>query len=95
MPSKFALILLPAALLAGCATHAVDKNYGQAHERLLREQTYDVTTLGGHGDTPVMGMDPNSAELALGSMRLDVTSRKAVTSGPVTSGAQQSGGGSQ
>jgi hypothetical protein len=95
MPSKLPLMLLAAALLGGCATHAVDQHFGQAHERLLREQTYDVTTLSGHGDTPVMGMDPNSAQSALEAMRKDIADRGAVKTAPVTNIMQQSGGGSQ
>jgi hypothetical protein len=88
------LMLLPAALLGGCATHAVDKNYGDAYEQMLREQTYNPATRGAApGDKAVEGIDPELADAALEAMRKDTSDRTAVKPTPLISITQQSGGG--
>ena len=90
------LIALPAVLLGGCATHAVDKGYGSAYAQMVREQTYDVSTLAtGQGNRVIEGTDPDVANAAVQAMRGDTANRAALRTGPVTNITQQSGGGSQ
>jgi hypothetical protein len=87
------LILVPAALLGGCATHAVDNHYGDAWAQMQRAQTYDPRA---GGDSPVLGMDSVQEMIALGAMRRDVSDRTAIKPAPLISISQStSGGGSQ
>jgi hypothetical protein len=88
------LMLMPAVLLGGCATHAVDNNFGSAYQQVLREQTYDVATRStGQGDRAVESMDPVLAQAALDAMRKDAADRTAVKPAPFINITQQSGGG--
>ena len=84
------LILVPAALLSGCATHAVDNHYGEAWARMQHLQTYDPRA---GGDSAVLGMDPVQEMIALGDMRKDVSDRTAIKPAPLISISQSSGGG--
>jgi len=71
------LMPLLAVLLIGCATNAVEKNYGSATSNMVREQTYDVSTRTSvGGDKPVLGMDPYWAAAALDCMRKDLPDRE-------------------
>ena len=82
--------VVAAALLSACATHAVDRHYGEAWAQVQRAQTYDTRA---GGDSPVLGMDSVSEMLALGAMRRDVTDRSAVKAAPLINISQTSGGG--
>jgi hypothetical protein len=96
MRLSYLLLLLPPAMLAACATHEVDKNYGKAYEQMLYEQTYNPATRSTvQGDKAVEGVDPTVAEGALDAMRKDAADRTAVKPAPVINITQQSGGGSQ
>jgi hypothetical protein len=89
------LILVPTALLSGCATHAVDSHYGDAWAQMQRAQTYDPRA---GGDSPVLGMDSVQEMIALGDMRKDVADRTAVKPAPlinISTAASSGGGGSQ
>ncbi len=102
MRLAYRLVYLPLALLAGCATHAVDNNYGNAYQRMLDEQVYDPATRNAAlGDRAIESTDPELAELALTNMRKDSSSRQVSTAGAVViapggmAGGGGSGGGSQ
>ncbi|MFI4866089.1 MAG: hypothetical protein ACHQDB_03175 [Steroidobacterales bacterium] len=88
------LILLSAALLSGCATHAVDKSYGNAYQQTLNEQIYNPAT---RGTTPrdkaLEGLDPEQAQMALEQLRGDTAQRAAVKPAPFINIQQSSGGG--
>jgi hypothetical protein len=90
------LILAPAALLSGCATHAVDNHYGEAWAQMQRAQTYDPRA---GGDSPVLGMDSVQEMIALSAMRKDVGDRTAIKPAPLINISQSTssggGGGSQ
>ncbi len=87
-------MMLALTPLTGCATHAVDQNYGSAYEQLLREQTYDVSTRNtGQKERSIEGTDPDMANAALEAMRKDTADRTAVKAAPVIQITQQGGGG--
>jgi PBP1b-binding outer membrane lipoprotein LpoB len=72
------LALLSAALLDGCASSAVDENFGKSTAQLVRSQTYDPSTLHSPSAAPVEGIDPDVAKATIDSMRKDVPDRSAV-----------------
>ena len=78
MQSRPLLILLSAALLAGCATSAVNDNYGHAVAQVRDAQIYDRSTLNGQADRPVESVDPEMAKLAIDSLRKDAPDRAVV-----------------
>ena len=91
------LISLPVALLlCACATHEVDKHYGESWAQMQRAQTYNVRT---GDDTAVIGMDQIQQMRALAAMRSDVADRTAIRPAPLISISQSTssggGGGSQ
>jgi hypothetical protein len=87
---------LPAAMLSGCATHAVDKSYGNAYQQTLNEEIYNPATRSTiRADKAVEGMDPEQAQAALEQMRSDTAQRAAVKPAPFINITQQSSGGSQ
>ena len=86
------LALLSAALLDGCASSAVDENFGKSAAQLVRAQAYDASTLSSPSAAPVEGVDPDVAKAAIDSMRKDVPDRSVVRhSLPVSVGSQQNG----
>jgi hypothetical protein len=73
------LILCPLALVAGCATHAVDNNYGNAYHQVLEAQVYDTATLStASGSRAIVGVDPDVANAAVEGMRKDAGDRSSV-----------------
>lgn len=78
-------------LLCACATHEVDRHYGEAWAQMQRAQTYNVRA---GDDTPVLGMDQIEQMKALAAMRADVPDRSAVKPTPLVSISQSNGGGS-
>jgi|SRR5579872_2018161 len=91
----FCLSILPLALVAGCATHAVDKAYGSAYQQMLEAQVYDPATLStGLGSRAMESVDPTIANGAIESLRKDEGSRTAVSSAGTVSVSQQGNGGS-
>jgi hypothetical protein len=88
------LILLSAAPLSGCATHAVDKSYGNAYQQTLNEQIYNPATRSTiRADKALEGVDPEQAQGALDQMRADTAQRAAVKPAPFINISQQSSGG--
>jgi hypothetical protein len=94
MRHAYLLILVPAALLTGCAS-AVDQNFGKAVAQMKRAQVYDPATLTGNQDQPVEGLDPEAAKLAIESMRKDTPERASVKRDILINVGTQSGGGNQ
>jgi hypothetical protein len=90
MQRTYLLILLPAALLSACATHAVDNHYGEAWAQMQHAQTYNPRA---GDDSAVLGMDPIQQLAALAAMRKDVPDRTAVKAAPLINISQQSGSG--
>jgi hypothetical protein len=86
----FLLIPLTAALVCACATHGVDRHYGEAWAQMQRAQTYNVRA---GDDSPILGMDQVQQMRALDSLRKDVSDRTAIKPAPLISISQQSGGG--
>ena len=95
MKYAYLLKLLPAALLAGCTTSAVDENFGKAVAQVTRAQVNDPTTLTGNQDRPVEGIDPEVAKVALEAMRKDTPERASVKRPIMINVGTQNGGGSQ
>jgi hypothetical protein len=89
------LILLPAALLAGCETSAVNEDYGKAVEHVREAQIYDRSTLNGQADRPVESVDPETAKLAIDSLRKDTPDRATVRHDAGISVSTPAAGGSQ
>ena len=96
MQHSYLSLLLSAAVLTGCASNAVDENFGKAVAQMRRAQTSNPATLTGNQDRPVEGIDPEAATLAVESMRKDTPDRTAVKRDILINvGAQQSSGGNQ
>jgi hypothetical protein len=95
-PSYLLMLLLP-AMLGACATHGVDKNYGNAYQQMLHEQTYNPATRSTLQESKaVEGMDPEQAKAALDGMRSDMGRRAEVKpAAPIINITQQSGDASQ
>lgn len=90
----FCLSILPLALVAGCATHAVDNAYGSAYRQMLETQVYDPSTLStGLGNRAIESVDPTIANGAIEGMRKDEGARTAVSSAGAVSVSQQGSGG--
>jgi len=70
--------LVSALLLSACESTAVEDNMGKAVAQMKRDQISNPATSIGPNDAPVEGMDPESANNALESMRKDVPERAAV-----------------
>src|SRR5579864_8318876 len=93
--AHFSVLLLVTAL-SGCASSAVDNDFGKAVAQMRRGQTNNPATLTGSQDRPVEGTDPEVATMALESLRKDIPDRTAVKHDILINvGAQQAGGGSQ
>lgn len=90
-------ILIPALLLGGCVSSQFDENLGKAQAQMVRNQTYDPSTLQGSQDKPVEGMDSDAAKAAIDAMRKDVPDRSNVKQavGSTVGTLQGQGGGSQ
>jgi hypothetical protein len=92
MRPKFTLMFVPAlGLLSACATHGVDRHYGEAWASVQGGQIYNVRA---GDDTPVLGMDPVQQMRALGSMRSDVADRSVVKAAPLINISQSTSSGS-
>lgn len=82
--------LMSALLLCACESTAVEDNMGKAVAQMLQDQIANPATSMGPNDAPIVGMDPESANNALESMRKDVPDRSAVKRDVVIKiGAQQ------
>jgi hypothetical protein len=91
MRLKYLLIGPPVALLlSACATHGVDRHYGEAWSQMQGAQTYNVRA---GDDSPVLGMDPVQEMRGLAAMRNDVADRSAIKSQPFINISQNTGGG--
>jgi hypothetical protein len=77
-------------LLAGCATHGVDRHYGEAWSQMEGAETYNVRA---GDDSPVLGMDPVQEMRGLAAMRNDVADRSAIKSQPFINISQNTSGG--
>lgn len=82
-------VLIP-VLMCACATHAVDRHYGEAWAQMQRAQTYNVRA---GDDSAVLGGDPVQQMHAIDAMRSDVADRSAVKPAPLINISQSSGGG--
>jgi hypothetical protein len=86
------LAVLSAIVLDGCASSAVDENFGKSAAQIIRSQTYDASTLRSPSGAPVEGIDPDLGKAAIDSMRKDVPDRSGVKHDlQVKAGTQQSG----
>jgi PBP1b-binding outer membrane lipoprotein LpoB len=96
MQYAYLSVLLSAAVLSGCASSAVEDNFGKAVAQMRRAQTSNPATLTGSQDRPVEGIDPEGATMAIESMRKDTPDRAAVKRDILINvGTQQNGGGNQ
>jgi type IV pilus biogenesis protein CpaD/CtpE len=95
MRHLYLLILVPAALVAGCQTSAVDENFGKAVAQIQRAQVNDPATLTGNQDRPVEGIDAEAATLAIESLRKDTPDRAAVKKPIAVDVGAQNGSGNQ
>lgn len=90
-------LLAPLGMCA-CATHAVDRHYGEAWAEMQRAQTYNVRA---GDDSAVLGGDAVQQMRAIDAMRSDVADRSAVKPAPLinisssSSSGGSGGGGSQ
>lgn len=87
--------ILTPVLLCACATHAVDRHYGEAWAETQHAQIYNLRA---GDDSAVLGGDQVQEMRALDAMRSDVADRTAVKPAPLINISQQaggSGGGSQ
>jgi hypothetical protein len=82
--------ILTPVLVCACATHAVDRHYGEAWAEMQRTQTYNVRA---GDDSAVLGGDAVQAMHAVDAMRSDVADRSVVKPAPLINISQQSGGG--
>ena len=82
--------ILTPVLMCACATHAVDRHYGEAWAETQRGQTYNVRA---GDDSAVLGGDPVQQMHAIDAMRSDVADRGEVKGAPAL--ISISGGGSQ
>lgn len=87
--------LVSALLLSGCESTAVEDNMGKSLAQMKREQTSNPATLTGSQDQPVEGIDPESATVAIESMRKDSPERAAVKRDILINVGTQHGGGNQ
>jgi len=95
MQYSYLSLLLSAAILSGCASSAVDENFGKAVAQMQRAQTSNPATLTGNQDQPVESIDPEVATLAVESMRKDTPDRAAVKRDILINVGTQNGGGNQ
>jgi uncharacterized membrane protein YgcG len=74
-------LLVPLTLLGGCTASNVNRNYGNAYEQMVREQTFDVSTRNtGQGDRVLLGTDSDYANKTLQLMRNDTANRANIQS---------------
>ena len=92
MRHPYLLMLIPAALLAGCASNNVEKNFGKAVDQVKRAQVADPGTLNGNQDQVVEGLDPEAAHVALDSLRKDTPPRAEVKRDILINVGTQNGG---
>ena len=87
--------LVSALLLSACESTAVEDNMGKAVAQMKRDQISNPSTSIGPNDAPVAGMDPESANNALGNMRKDQPDRSNVRRDILINIGAQQGSGNQ
>jgi len=87
--------LVSALLLSACESTAVEDNMGKAVAQMKRDQISNPATSIGPNDAPVAGMDPESANNALGNMRKDQPDRSNVRRDILINIGAQQGSGNQ
>jgi hypothetical protein len=94
MQHRLLVSILTPALMCACATHAVDRHYGEAWAEMQRAQTYNVRA---GDDSAVLGGDPVQQMHAIDAMRSDVADRSEVKGAPplISISGGSGGGGSQ
>ena len=87
--------LVSALLLSACESTAVEDNMGKAVAQMKHDQISNPATSIGPNDAPVAGMDPESANNALGNMRKDQPDRSNVRRDILINIGAQQGSGNQ
>ena len=94
-------VFLATLMLNGCQSTpvrestAVEDNFGRAVADMRRAQTSNPATLTGSHDQAVEGIDPDSATLAIESMRKDTPERATIKRDIMINVGTQNGGGNQ
>ena len=73
------LLTVTALSLAGCATSALEADYGASVHLMNRSQVYDVATLRRPSTQAVVGADPDMLNLAVTTLRTQAVDRREVS----------------
>jgi hypothetical protein len=90
MTIRTIVALAVATALAGCATGALEADYGNSVASMINAQAANPATLASPSATPVTGVDPDYANNVVTEMRKDVSKpedvRKPIEMAVITSG---------
>ncbi len=91
MTIRTIVALAAVTALAGCATGALEADYGKSVASMINAQTANAATLASPSATPVTGVDPDYANKVVTEMRKDVSKpedvRKPIEMAVITSGS--------
>ena len=73
------LLTVTAISLGGCATSALEADYGESVRLMNRGQVYDAATLRRPSTQAVVGADPDMLTLAVTTMRTQAVDRHEVS----------------
>jgi hypothetical protein len=86
------LVLIAGFSLTGCASSAVEADYGRSVRLMTENQVYDPATLITPSRSAVEGADPDMLNLAVTTMRTQASERKQVPKPLLISIGGQGGG---
>lgn len=91
MTIRTIVALAAVTALAGCATGALEADYGNSVASMINAQTANAATLASPSAAPVTGVDPDYANKVVTEMRKDVSKpedvRKPIEMAVITSGS--------
>lgn len=93
MTNKTIVVLAALGALTGCATTALEADYGNSVGSLIKAQTANPATLTSPGTEPVTGVDPDYASNVLTEFRKDVSKPEKVREPIEMAVISNSGGG--
>ena len=93
MTTKTIVVLAAFGALTGCATTALEADYGNSVASLIKAQTANPATLTSPSTVPVTGVDPDYASNVLTEFRKDVSNPEKVKEPIEMAVISSSGGG--
>jgi endonuclease V-like protein UPF0215 family len=93
MTTKTIVVLAALGALTGCATSALEEDYGNSVASLIQAQTANPATLTSPSAVPVTGVDPDYANNVVTEFRKDVSKPEKVREPIEMAVISSSGGG--